>query len=287
MLALPIYFEIPLTVLVLGAIAFLFGLLLAVAAKKFAVEKDPRIDEITEHLAGANCGGCGYSGCAAYAKAIVEDGAAVGLCPVAGDDANQKIAAIMGVEVQESVRMRAQVMCSGNHATANYKYLYQGLADCHSVSRLGNGPKECSYGCIGLGSCVNACAFNAIKLEDGAAFVDYDHCRACGMCVTACPQNLIELVPFDSRYWVACKSKDRGVTVRSHCQVGCIGCGICVKNCPTGAISLVDNIAHIDYSLCNHCGTCAAKCPRKIILDGLKEQDAPAEETPAVEETVL
>lgn len=274
-LSLPVYIEIPLTVLVLAAIAFLFGLLLAVAAKRFAVEKDPRIDEIAEHLAGANCGGCGYSGCSAYAKAIVEDGAQVGLCPVADANANTEIARIMGVEVKETVRMRAQVMCSGNHTTANYKYLYQGLADCHSVARLGNGPKECSYGCIGLGSCVNACSFNAIKLENGVAFVDYDHCRACGMCVSACPQNLIELVPFDSRYWVACKSKDKGVTVRSHCEVGCIGCGICAKNCPNNAITFENNIAHIDYSLCNHCGTCAAKCPRKIILDGLKFDGVP------------
>lgn len=268
MLAMPIYLEIPITILVLTAIAFLFGFLLAVAAKKFAVQKDPRIDSIVEHLAGANCGGCGYSGCSAYAKAIAEDGASVGLCPVISAEANQKIGEIMGVEVKQPLRMRAQVMCSGNHRTANYKYLYQGLADCHSVSRLGNGPKECRFGCIGLGSCVNACAFDAIKLRDGAAFVEYDQCRACGMCVSACPQNLIELVPFDSRYWVACKSKDKGAVVRSHCDVGCIGCGICAKNCPNNAITFVDNIAHIDYALCNHCGLCSSKCPRKIILDG-------------------
>ena len=281
MLAMPVYIEIPVTILVLAAVAFLFGLLLAVAAKKFAVNKDPRIDAIAENLAGANCGGCGYSGCGAYAKAIVDGEAEPGLCPVAGKEANRKIAEIMGVEMKEPVRMRAQVMCSGNHATASYKYLYRGLADCHSVSRLGNGPKECSYGCIGLGSCVSACAFNAIKVENGAAFVEYDRCRACGMCVTACPQNLIELVPFDSRYWVACKSKDKGVTVRSHCQVGCIGCGICAKNCPNNAITFVDNIAHIDYALCDHCGLCASKCPRKIILDGLADEtDAP--ESPEV-----
>lgn len=276
MLTLPVYIQIPLTVLVLGAIALVFGILLAVAAKKFAVEKDPRIDQIAEHLAGANCGGCGYSGCSSYAKAIVDGEASVGLCPVAGSEANLAIAQIMGVEVKEPVRMRAQVMCSGNHTTASYKYLYQGLADCHSVSRLGNGPKECSYGCIGLGSCVNACMFNAIKLKDGAAFVEYDHCRACGMCVTSCPQNLIELVPFDSQYWVACKSKDKGAVVRSLCQAGCIGCGICAKNCPNNAISFADNIAHIDYELCDHCGLCASKCPRKIILDG---SSAPEEAT--------
>lgn len=270
-LSLPVYVEIPVTILVLAAVAFVFGFLLAVAAKKFAVEKDPRIDLVCECLAGANCGGCGYSGCGAYAKAIVEQGEDASLCPVAGAEGAEKIASIMGVEVKRPIRMRAQVMCSGNHSTASYKYLYQGLADCHSVARLGNGPKECSFGCIGLGSCVAACAFDAIKVDDGAAYVQYDLCRACGMCVNACPQKLIELVPYDSRFWVSCRSKDKGPVVRSHCQVGCIGCGICVKNCPNNAISLVENIAHIDYALCDHCGLCAEKCPRKIIKDGLQD----------------
>ena len=96
MLTMPVYIEIPVTILVLAAVAFLFGLLLAVAAKKFAVEKDPRIDAIAENLAGANCGGCGYSGCGAYAKAIVDGEAETGLCPVAGKEANRKIAEIMG-----------------------------------------------------------------------------------------------------------------------------------------------------------------------------------------------
>ena len=120
-----------------------------------------------------------------------------------------------------------------------------------------------------------ACPFEAIKVNDGVAFVDYDLCRACGMCVSACPQNLIELVPFDSRYWVSCRSKDRGPVVRSHCQVGCIGCSLCVKACPNDAITLVDNVAHIDYSLCTICGACAAKCPRKIILDGFGPDGKP------------
>lgn len=275
-LSFPIYVEIPVTVLVLAAIACLFGVLLGVAAKKFAVKKDPRIDEISECLAGANCGGCGYSGCSAYARAIVEQGASVDLCPVAGTKAVEQISAIMGVEVKQPVRMRAQVKCAGTHSAANYKYLYRGLADCHSVARLGNGPKECSFGCIGLGSCVSACPFDAIRLKNGVAFVEYDHCRACGMCVRACPQNLIELVPFDSRFWVSCASKDKGPVVRGHCQVGCIGCGICVKNCPNTAITLSDSIAKIDYTLCSNCGICAEKCPRKIILDGLGPEGKPS-----------
>jgi len=263
-----VYLQIGLTVLILAAIAFALGLILAFAAKKFAVKKDPRIDLVCDCLAGANCGGCGYSGCAAYAKAVVEDGAEVNRCPVGGETSARKIAAIMGTEVKSTERMRAQVMCSGTHETASYKYLYRGLADCHSVAKLGNGPKECSYGCIGLGSCVSACAFGAIRVENGAAFVDYDKCRACGMCVKTCPQHLIELVPFDSQYWVACHSSDRGPVVRGHCSVGCIGCGICAKNCPNGAITVEQSIAHIDYSKCTGCGICVSKCPRKIIRAG-------------------
>lgn len=275
---MPVYVEIPLTVLVLAAVAFLFGFLLALAAKKFAVNKDPRIDQICEHLAGANCGGCGFSGCAAYATAIVEQGVSTDRCPVTSVAEAEQIAAIMGVEAKQPIRMRAQVKCSGSWESANYKYLYKGLADCHSVSRLGNGPKECRYGCIGLGSCVNACAFNAIHLGGGVATVAYDKCRACGMCVTACPQNIIELVPFDSRFWVSCASKDKGAVVRKLCQDGCIGCGLCEKVCPTGAITMREGIAHIDYSLCDGCGACAQKCPRKIIYDGFGPDGVPGDE---------
>ena len=51
------------------------GAIILVAASKFmAVEEDPRIEEVAGCLAGANCGGCGYAGCADYAKAVVMDG---------------------------------------------------------------------------------------------------------------------------------------------------------------------------------------------------------------------
>ena len=63
------------TVLTLCVLGILAALILYFVAQKFKVEEDPRIDEVEKMLPGANCGGCGYAGCADYAKAIVENGA--------------------------------------------------------------------------------------------------------------------------------------------------------------------------------------------------------------------
>ena len=41
----------------LGGLGLLFGLALAVVAKKFAVEVDPKVEEILDLLPGINCGG--------------------------------------------------------------------------------------------------------------------------------------------------------------------------------------------------------------------------------------
>ena len=49
-------------IVVLGVLGAVFGFVLAVASKIFEVKKDPREEEILSHLAGANCGGCGYPG---------------------------------------------------------------------------------------------------------------------------------------------------------------------------------------------------------------------------------
>ena len=266
-----IFVNILLPVLIVAVIGLILGLLLALASKTFAVDKDSREEEITAVLPGANCGGCGYAGCNDYAHKILAGEATTGKCPVGGDIVAEKIADIMGVSPEKPVRMRAQVLCSGTRTLANRKYAYQGLSDCLSVAKLGNGPKECQYGCIGLGTCVKKCAFNAIKIENGVAVVEYEKCRACGVCVESCPQKIIRLIPFDTDVWVGCASKDKGPVVRSLCKVGCIGCALCVKVCPTGAISVDDGVAVIDYDKCIDCGACAEKCPRKIIWSGKKQ----------------
>ncbi len=84
------------SVILLGVMGFAAGLGLSIAAKKFEVKEDPRVEEIIKVLPGANCGMCGYPGCSAYAHAIVEKGASPDLC-VPGKKAgvSDKIKSIM------------------------------------------------------------------------------------------------------------------------------------------------------------------------------------------------
>ena len=73
-------------VAVLGGLGLVFGVLLAIAAKVFAVKTDERITAIAELLPGANCGGCGYSGCAQLAEAIAKGEASPNACSVGGNE---------------------------------------------------------------------------------------------------------------------------------------------------------------------------------------------------------
>ena len=257
---------------ILAALGAFFGILLAIASRAFAVKVDERVPLVREALPGANCGGCGYSGCDALAAAIVEGKAPCGACPVGGDSAAQQIGAIMGVSVQKKQRMRAQVMCSGGDVHATKKYAYEGAMDCLAAARLAGGDKLCPHGCIGLGSCASVCPFDAIRVENGVAAVDYRKCEGCGACVAICPKRLIRLIPYDSAFWVGCISKEKGGAVAKQCKVGCIGCGLCQKTCEAGAITVKDFVAEIDYSKCVGCGKCVEKCPRHIIWSAERQE---------------
>ncbi len=257
--------EIISAVLVVGITGLVFGLLLALAAVIFAVKKDERIEQIAEVLPGANCGACGFAGCSAYASAIVEKGAPINACSVGKAPVAEKIGEIMGCNAGAVEEMVAVVRCGGKCVLATDKYIYEGVDDCRAAARLSGGAKVCAFGCLGLGSCVKACIFDAISIVDGIAVIDKEKCTGCGKCREACPKKVIELLPKSAKVTVLCNNTDKGAAVNKYCKVGCIGCKLCEKNCEAGAIAVENNLAVIDYEKCTGCGACAEKCPKKAI----------------------
>lgn len=271
----------------IGGLGIIFGAILGFASKIFAVDEDPRVGMVQECLPGANCGGCGYPGCGGLAAAIVAGKAPVNSCAPGGAKAAAAIAEVMGVAAEETEPMVAFVKCGGTCDKAQNKYEYDGIDDCIMASQLaGASSKACAYGCMGLGSCVKVCKFDAIKIENGVAVVNPDLCVACGKCISTCPKKIIDLVPKKKKVKVQCSSKDMGKAVMSVCSAGCIGCKICEKTCKFDAIHVIDNIAVIDYDKCKNCGMCANKCPKKVITGYRVEAPkpaAPAEEAPKAE----
>lgn len=183
-------------VAVVGGVGLFIGLFLGAASIKFKVEIDEREEAVLAALPGNNCGGCGFPGCSGLAAAIAKGEAAVNTCPVGGDPVGKKIAEIMGVEAQDSARMVAYVQCQGDCDKTTVDYEYHGVEDCRMLSFVPNGgAKSCNYGCLGYGTCVQVCPFDAIQVVNGVAKVDKEACKACGKCVEACPKHLISLIP--------------------------------------------------------------------------------------------
>ena len=250
-----------------GAVGVLMGLFLGLAGIKFKVEVDEREEAVLAALPGNNCGGCGYAGCAGLASAIVKGEAPANACPVGGEPVGNAIGEIMGITVEAGKRQVAYVHCQGDCQKAGTDYSYTGARDCRMLSFVPNGgPKSCNNGCLGFGTCVKVCPFDAIHVVDGVAVVDKEQCKACGKCVETCPKHLISLIPYEAKEAVACSCTEKGPVTMKACTVGCIGCGICVKNCPQGAVTVENFCARIDQEKCVGCGICAEKCPRKSIV---------------------
>ena len=249
----------------IGLIGLVIGASLAVAAKYLAVNEDPRISEVNELLPAANCGGCGYAGCADYAKAIVMHNADITLCAPGGGECVDAIAACMGVTAAAVEKMTAIVLCCGDDEKAQRRFAYNGISDCAAAHATAGGDKSCTWGCLGYGSCGRVCPVNAITFTNGLAKINKDICIACGKCIAVCPRKLIKLVPIAAEIHVLCSSKDKGPVVKKACSTGCIGCRLCTKFGDEGAIVMDGFLAVVDYSVPLTKTEVIEKCPAKCI----------------------
>ncbi len=263
-------------VLALGGIGLISAVILYFVASKFKVYEDPKIDEVEEILPSANCGGCGFPGCRAFAEATVkkakEEKNLEGLfCPVGGNEVMQSVGGALGLEIEAKDPMIAVVRCNGSHANSPGKVKYEGVSSCSFAHALYTGEGGCQFGCLGLGDCVDACEFDAIHMSDERGLPEVnDKCTACGACVEACPRDIIELRkrgPKEKRIFVSCVNKEKGAVAIKNCSVACIGCGKCEKVCEFDAITITSFLSYIDFEKCKLCRKCVEVCPTNSIWE--------------------
>jgi len=249
----------------------------------FRVELDERQQAVQDALPGANCGGCGYIGCNEYAEAVVAGEVPVDKCPVGGSDCAERLARILGVEVNQSWPQRPVVHCGAHDGERLGQNVYRGEKTCTAANMVA-GVQGCAYGCMGFGDCVAVCDFDAIHVVDGLSVVDYDTCVGCGACERTCPRHVITMVPFKDQKMlvVACSNMDFGKDVKTVCTVGCIGCKLCQK-LSQGLITVTDNMPTVDYEQydpteMDALDAAVSKCPaQRLTMIAGPGQEGPAD----------
>lgn len=262
----------------IGGVGAVLGAVLAYASKVFYVKVDPKVTEINEILPQANCGACGYPGCTGYAEAVAALKAEVHLCTPGGQEVIDKIAAIMGVEATSAEPMVAYCACNGTKENAKDRFEYYGIKECSSATFISGGHKQCEYGCLGFGDCVDACNFDAIYIDEktGLPVVIDDKCTGCRACVDACPKDIMKMMPKSADVYLACNSKAKGKEVMDACKVGCIGCKICAlpKTTPTGSIKMEGDLPVVSYDNKEEDFSGARqKCPKVCFIDKADPND--------------
>lgn len=275
--------EILIPVAVLGITGALFAFLLGVISKLTYVPVDERVAAINDVLPGVNCGACGYPGCSGCAGAIAAGEASVSACVVGGADTAAIIAQIMGKVADATNKMVACTKCQGTVDHTKQIYDYTGVSDCRVMNYQHGGCKSCQYGCIGCGTCVEVCQFDAIHMVNGVSVVDPEKCTSCMACINICPKHIIELVPYNAPAQVKCMNPEFGKAVKNVCTIGCIGCGMCAKLAPED-FRMEGKLAHAvpnpSFDI-EKIRLAASKCPSKCIV--LNDRYAPTPATVVAE----
>lgn len=274
-------------ILILAGIALLAAIVLYFVSQKFAVEENPKIDEIEKLLPGANCGACGKAGCRDFAKACVKADAENFhhlFCTAGGNDVMRKIAEALGFVADEKEATVAVLRCRGTCQNAPDKVEYSGFKSCRLAARISVGQSGCPTGCLRFGDCVKACPFGALHIdpETGIPVVDEQKCTSCGICVKTCPRQLFEIRPKGpdgKRVYVACRNTQKGAQARKNCKAACIACMKCTKVCD--AVRVENNLSYIpaEVSAEEYGQALAEACPTGAIIytGALKKKNAETE----------
>jgi len=223
-------------IFVLMGIGFICGFVLSMASKIFYVWEDPRIAEVENQLAAANCGGCGFAGCSAAAVAVVNGKAPPSVCVVAGPETAAAVAEVMGMDPGTAEPLKSLNHCLGGDR-AEDKFQYSGTLTCSAMESLYGGKRVCRVGCIGLGDCIRSCMFNAIEMGlEGYPVVIEEKCVGCGACERACPKGIITVRTMSQRLLHFNQSRD--------------ALAPCAQTCPAeiNISQYIDQIRQGDYA---------------------------------------
>lgn len=237
-----------LSVAILAGVGTTFGALIALTNAKMRVEEDPRLDDLTDLLPGANCGACGFAGCRAFAEAVIAGKTPPATCTVMSADEREDVAGYLGVDAGAANKRVARLLCAGGSDVAGRKADYVGIESCAAAVAVAGGGKGCAWGCVGFADCAVACDFEAITMSAfDLPVVDVDKCTACNDCVEACPLDLFVLHPVGDHLFVQCRNLLDGDAAEAVCAVACTGCKRCVQDAEPGLIEVRQGLAIIDY----------------------------------------
>ena len=158
---------IAIAVATISGIALASGLLLGFVSRRLPASSGDLVDQVNDLLPQTQCAQCGYPGCRPYATAIVDDHAAINLCPPGGDDTVRRLAVLLD---RDPLPVTA-------------------TAPARSVAIIDESL------CIGCAWCRAACPVDAITgAHHFMHTVIAGECTGCELCIVRCPVDCISMV---------------------------------------------------------------------------------------------